>query len=111
MSFELGAGARAGVARVSGQASSGADALGASVAGVWGAPLVFAGLGVPLAGPFRLSLDAEVGYVVSPVRGRVEAGDDVEVDELWTALGLGGRRALIQPASARSMASTRSAIL
>jgi hypothetical protein len=86
--LELGAGGRAGVARISGSAAND-QASAASVAGAWSAPFVFLGLDAPVGGSWRLGLDAELGYVLSPVRGRVEGGEDVEVDELWTSLGLG----------------------
>ncbi len=86
--IELGAGGRAGVARISGNAASD-EAEAASVAGAWSAPFGFFGLDAPLGGSWRLGLDAEIGYVLLPVRGQVESGDDVEVAGLLTALGLG----------------------
>ena len=88
LGLELGAGGRVGVARIS-ATSDDADATAGSVSGPWGAPLLFAGLAAPLGGAWRLGLDAEFGYVVLPVRGMIQDGEDIEVDELWTALSLG----------------------
>lgn len=88
--LELGAGGRAGVARISGSAAHDeGEVEAASVAGAWSAPFVFVGLDAPFSNGWRLGIDAEVGYVTLPVRGRVQGGDDVEVDELWTSLALG----------------------
>jgi hypothetical protein len=60
----------------------------ASVTGVWSAPVAFVGFDTALLGQLRLGLDAEIGAVVLPVRGRIERGDDVEVRGLWAALSL-----------------------
>jgi hypothetical protein len=87
--FELGGGGRVGTARVSAVAAPDVDATVASVTGAWAAPFAFLGFDAPLSSSFRIGLDAEFGYVVLPVRGRIESGDDVEVDELWTSLTLG----------------------
>jgi len=88
LGLELGGGGRVGVARISGTPADD-EASAASVAGAWSAPLAFVGLEAPLARFWRLGLDLEVGYVLVPVRGRIEGGDDVNVDGLWTSLSLG----------------------
>jgi hypothetical protein len=90
LSLTAGAGVRVGLARASANAASdaGSSVQSASVTGAWTAPLVFAAFDTSLLGQLRLGLDAEVGAVVLPVRGRIERGDDIEVRGLWAALSL-----------------------
>jgi hypothetical protein len=89
LALELGAGGRVGVARISGTPAAEEQVASGSVAGVWSAPFGFLGVAAPISGDWRVGADLEIGYVTSPVRGRVDEGDDVEVDELYTSLGLG----------------------
>jgi len=80
-----GAGQRLGLAR----ASASAEASGAtdgSVSGLWAAPVAFVMADTALARHVRLGVDAELGAVLLPVRGRIEEGGDIAVAGAWLAL-------------------------
>ncbi len=80
-----GVGQRLGFARASASAE-GSDVTGSSIVGVWAAPFAFAMADTALWRHVRLGIDAELGTVLLPVRGRIEEGNDVTVAGAWIAL-------------------------
>ena len=80
-----GAGQRLGVARASASARGGGTTDG-SVNGLWAAPFAFAMTDTALVGHVRLGIDAELGIVALPVRGRIQEGGDVAAAGAWLAL-------------------------
>jgi hypothetical protein len=60
-----------------------------SIRGTFAGPVATLALARDLTGPLRLVLGFEAGWVVAPVRGRVDGGGDVLLDEAWTRLELG----------------------
>jgi hypothetical protein len=85
LALVAGAGGRLGLARASASTRD-STVQAASVLGVWGAPFGFFNLEAVMLGRYSFGLDAELGGVVLPVRGRVEGGGDIEVRGLWAAL-------------------------
>jgi hypothetical protein len=81
-----GVGPRVGYARASARASDRVATHDAAVSGVWLAPVAFARVDTALSARVRLGLDAELGAVLVPVRGRVEGSDDIAADGAWLAL-------------------------
>jgi hypothetical protein len=82
----FGVGPRVGFARASAQARDDAAAEDAALSGAWVAPVAFVRIDAALSERVRVGLDAEVGAVLVPVRGRVEGGDDVAAAGAWLGL-------------------------
>ncbi|HEY4159564.1 MAG TPA: hypothetical protein VGM29_15750 [Polyangiaceae bacterium] len=85
--LEAGPGLRLGVARLAGSAKT-SDTRGAVVAGSWGGPLAFAGVGARF---HQLTLRAggEAGYVLREVVGSIDGENAVAVRHAWLGASVG----------------------
>jgi hypothetical protein len=86
--LDAGPGGRFGLARLEGQANDSLLAHGATLAGTWAGPILYAGAGIRI-WHCVLSLGAEGGYVLRSVSGRVEGGAPVSIDGTWLAGSVG----------------------
>jgi hypothetical protein len=87
--WEAGAGARAGYARLAGRAAAVPSVLPGVLTAPWAGPLVAARAQAALSRRLVLSLGGEVGYVTSAVAGHVEGHPDVAVSGVWWNVVLG----------------------
>jgi hypothetical protein len=90
---DVGAGGRAGVARLAGMPDDATTTRGATLAGTWAGPIAYVGVGRRF---WRLAVAAGVegGIVVRPVSGLVDDGPSISVAGRWLsgtlAIGWGG---------------------
>jgi hypothetical protein len=87
LGLRLGAGLRAGSARLSGREIAGVSVAG-TVSGAWGGPLALAEV-VWDAGRWTADFGAEAGLDLSPVRGLVDGGREVDLAGPWLAFRVG----------------------
>jgi len=85
----LGAGARVGFARLSGESVDPTKIAGTTVWHPWGGPMVTVRT-VGRWGRFALSLAAELGYSLATATGRANGDPAIAVGGTWLALSLGG---------------------
>lgn len=91
--FDVGAGGRAGVARLAGMPNDVTTTRGATLAGTWAGPVAYVGVGRRF---WRLAVAAGVegGTVLRPVFGLVDDGPSISVAGRWLsgtlAIGWGG---------------------
>jgi hypothetical protein len=96
LTTEAGLGLRGGVARLAGQAGS--AALGSTMTGRWGGPLVSLRASIAVARRVDVSLGGEVGYVTAGIAGNVIGAQgqtsEVAIRGLWwgATLGVGPAR-------------------
>jgi hypothetical protein len=83
--FGAGVGQRFGFARASASADA-TGATGSSLVGPWAAPFAFVAADTALSRQLRLGVDAELGTVLLPVRGRIEEGVDIAAAGAFIAL-------------------------
>jgi hypothetical protein len=81
-----GLGQRLGLARASAAAGDATAARADAVVAPWTASFAFVTFEAAAFGRYRIGVDAELGVVQLPVRGRIDRGDDVDVNGLWAAL-------------------------
>jgi hypothetical protein len=85
-----GPGGRFGLARLEGLPSEPSRTRGATLAGTWAGPVLYAGAGVRV-WHCVIAAGVEGGYVLRDVSGKVEGGAPVSIDGAWLAgsIGLG----------------------
>jgi hypothetical protein len=81
-----GLGQRLGLARASASVDDPAAARADAVVAPWTASFAFMTFEAAAFGRCRIGVDAELGVVQVPVRGRIDRGDDVDVNGLWLSL-------------------------
>jgi hypothetical protein len=89
LGWGTGVGIRAGIARLSGEPASAQATRAAAVAGGWIGPRGLALVAASLPRHLVVELAVEVGYVLAPVAGDVNAARAVAIDEGWGALRVG----------------------
>jgi hypothetical protein len=83
-SLDLGAGARLGLARLSGQPADPTRTRGGTLAGTWAGPIAYAGVGVR-ASTLLITAGVEAGQVLRTVEGLVDGGMPVSIAGHWLA--------------------------
>ena len=86
-SLDLGAGARFGLARLSGTPADASRTRGGTLAGTWAGPVAYAGVGVH-AVPVLIEAGVEAGQVLRSVEGLVDGGTPVSIAGRWLAATL-----------------------
>jgi hypothetical protein len=84
-----GLGLRGGAVRLSGTPNDPQAAKGGAFWGPWVGPLAVAGVGVSATRRLALELNAEVGYVASPVGGLIAGVRQVTIDGAWIGFQVG----------------------
>ncbi|HVV53501.1 MAG TPA: hypothetical protein VHO06_27840, partial [Polyangia bacterium] len=80
--FDLGGGARFGLAQLRGEPADAATARGDAVVGTWGGPVAYAGGGARF-GHVVVELGVEGGRVLRAVSGTVDDGPPISIDGNW----------------------------
>ena len=83
-SLDLGAGARFGLARLSGVPADATRTRGGTLAGTWAGPVAYAGVGVHAA-PVLIEAGVEAGQVLRSVDGLVDGGTPISIAGRWLA--------------------------
>ena len=91
--FDVGAGGRAGVARLAGMPGDVTTTRGATLAGTWAGPVAYVGVGRRF-GRLAMTAGVEGGTVLRAVSGLVDDGPSISVAGRWLsgtlAIGWGG---------------------
>jgi hypothetical protein len=83
------AGYRVGFAHIAGSADTGAAANQGSISGVVSGPVISGHASWQVAQPLQLVVDAELGYVATPLVGKVSDSSGIQLKGPWVGLSVG----------------------